>query len=264
MATLVRHCRPLVLLLAGLLLLGACKAELYRDLSAREANEMVAILLDHGIAAERRVDKNGLASVIIDDGRFADAVHLLKSAGYPRETFTNTGEIFANSGMIASPREERARFIFALSQELAESISQIDGVVSARVHIVLPENSPLRQERGRSSAAVFIRHVDRADIGMLVPEIRSLVANGIEGVVYDNVSVALFATPLADRPIIRNGRGSVFGGLLPTNGTFLTWLVIASLVVGIAGFAIALALFVLWRRDNRQTPLVQALRGGLR
>lgn len=165
MGMLARRCRPLGLLLVCLLLVAGCRTELYRDLSAREANEMVAILLDHGITAERRVDKNGLASIIIDDSRFADAVHLLKEAGYPRTTFTNTGEMFSNSSMIASPREERARFVYALSQELAETISQIDGVVTARVHIVLPENSPLRQDRARSSASVFIRHADSADIG---------------------------------------------------------------------------------------------------
>lgn len=261
MATFISPCRPLGLLLACLLVLSACKIELYRDLTAREANEMVAILLDNGIAAERRVDKSGLATVVIDENRFADAVHLLKGAGYPRETFTNTGEVFSNDSMIASPREERARFVYALSQELAETISQIDGVVNARVHLVLPDNSPFRQDRVRSSASVFIRHAESADIGMLVPEIRSLVANGIEGVVYDNVSVALFPTALTDRPSGGNQGTSTLAGLFPTNGTTLNWLMAASLLAGVGGVALAGILYLVWRRTNRQTSLVEAVRG---
>ena len=81
--------------------------------------------------------------------------------------------------------------IFALSQELSRTVSEIDGVVSARVHLVLPENDPLRQQLLPSSASVFIRHRPDMPIGELVPQVKMLVANGVAGLSYDKVSVIL-------------------------------------------------------------------------
>ena len=59
--------------------------------------------------------------------------------------------------------------IFALSQEALASVLEIDGVLSARVHLVLPENDPLRQQLIPSSASVFIRHRSTTPVGNLVP-----------------------------------------------------------------------------------------------
>ena len=81
--------------------------------------------------------------------------------------------------------------IFALSQELSRTVSEIDGVLSARVHLVLPENDPLRQQLVPSSASVFIRHRSDAAVGNLVPQVKMLVANGVAGLSYDKVSVIL-------------------------------------------------------------------------
>jgi type III secretion protein J len=74
---------------------------------------------------------------------------------------------------------------------LSQTISDIDGVLSARVHLVLPENDPLKQRLVPSSASVFIRH--RASVAMndLIPQVKILVANGISGLTYDKVSVVL-------------------------------------------------------------------------
>ena len=81
--------------------------------------------------------------------------------------------------------------IFALSQELSRTVSEIDGVLSARVHLVLPENDPLRQQLVPSSASVFIRHRSNTPVGNLVPQVKMLVANGVAGLSYDKVSVVL-------------------------------------------------------------------------
>ncbi len=107
----------------------------------------------------------------------------------PRQPFKSLGEVFKGSGLVASPVEERARYVYALSEELSRTISDIDGVLSARVHVVLPKNDLLRQDATPSSASVFIRHASNAKLSALLPQIKMLVANSIEGLSYDKVAV---------------------------------------------------------------------------
>ena len=181
--------RALVLLVA--LLLSACEAELYNNLDQRQANEMIATLQQRGIPAQRVPVKGGQYTVVVDKGRFAESIAVLKEAGLPKQEFQNMGQVFKKDGLVSSPMQERAQMIFALSQELSRTVSEIDGVLSARVHLVLPENDPLRQQLVPSSASVFIRHRSNMSVGNLVPQVKMLVANGVAGLSYDKVSVVL-------------------------------------------------------------------------
>jgi len=181
--------RALVLLAA--LLLSACETELYNNLDQRQANEIVATLQQHGIPAQRVVVKGGQYTVVVDKARFADSIAILNEAGLPRQEFQTMGQVFKKDGLVSSPTQERAQMIFALSQELSRTVSEIDGVLSARVHLVLPENDPLRQQLVPSSASVFVRHRSNARVGNLVPQVKMLVANGVAGLAYDKVSVIL-------------------------------------------------------------------------
>lgn len=181
--------RSLALLAA--LLLSACDTELYNNLDQRQANEIVATLQQHGIPAQRVVVKGGQYTVVVDKARFADSIAILNEAGLPKQEFQTMGQVFKKDGLVSSPMQERAQMIFALSQELSRTVSEIDGVLSARVHLVLPENDPLRQQLVPSSASVFIRHRSDAPVGNLVPQVKMLVANGVAGLSYDKVSVIL-------------------------------------------------------------------------
>ena len=181
--------RSLALLAA--LLLSACDTELYNNLDQRQANEIVATLQQHGIPAQRVVVKGGQYTVVVDKARFADSIAILNEAGLPKQEFQTMGQVFKKDGLVSSPMQERAQMIFALSQELSRTVSEIEGVLSARVHLVLPENDPLRQQLVPSSASVFIRHRSDAPVGNLVPQVKMLVANGVAGLSYDKVSVIL-------------------------------------------------------------------------
>jgi len=169
--------------------LCACQSDLYTRLSEVEANEMVALLLRNGISASRAIAKDGTSAVRVEESSFADAVALLNEAGLPKPKFASMGDVFGDTKLISSPTEERARFIYATSQELSKTLSEIDGVISARVHLVLPKSDPLKDEYKPSSASVFIKHEASAAVSSLLPQIKTLVANSIEGLNYDRVSV---------------------------------------------------------------------------
>src|SRR6516225_9127953 len=177
--------RLIVTLIIASVALCACQSDLYTKLSEAEANEMVALLLRNGISASRAIAKDGTSVVRVEDGYFADAVSLLNEAGLPKPKFATMGDVFADTKLISSPTEERARFIYATSQELSKTLSEIDGVISARVHLVLPKNDPLREDYKPSSASVFIKHEAAVSVSPLLPQIKTLVANSIEGLTYD-------------------------------------------------------------------------------
>jgi type III secretion protein J len=181
--------------------LSACNVVLYDNLDQKQANEIVATLFRQGIPAERTVAKNGRYSVTVEEGRFAEAMAILNENGLPKQEFTSLGEVFKNDGIVSSPVQERAQMIYALSQELARTISDIDGVLSSRVHLVLPENDPLRQQLIPSSASVFIRHAANAQIGNLIPQVKMLVANGVAGLSYDKVSVVLIPVDVPQKQV---------------------------------------------------------------
>ena len=177
---------------ALVLLLCACsKQELYSQLSERSANEMVAVLRSAGIDAEKQVH-DGQFSVAAASGDFAQAVRTLSAQGYPRETYDSMGKIFKREGFVSSPLEERARMLHAMSQEISNTLANIDGVVFARVHLTLPEKNPLVDKPSPASASVFIKHRPDKNLAGQVTQIKAIVVNSIEGLAYDNVTVALF------------------------------------------------------------------------
>ena len=187
--------------LLGLLLLAGCKQELYTGLDEREANEIVSTLTRVGIGAERAKSDAAGYQINVEPSDFAAATETLLARGLPREKFQTIGDVFQEKGLINTPLAERARLVFAIDQELSSTISQIDGVISARVHVVLPDTDPMKRNAPPSSASVMVRHVRGAPVAMLAPQIRRLVASSVEGLNYDNVTVTLFeAEPLQSSP----------------------------------------------------------------
>lgn len=179
------------------LFLGGCKTELYGGLEESDANSMLAILLESNIDSEKIPNKKeGNYALNIDDSKIPQAIRLLREHGYPREKIMSMDQMFQKDGLISSPLEERVRFIYALSQSVQETLMQIDGVLIARVHVVLPENNPSQQEAKPSSASVFIKYHPAYDLESMKSEIKLIVEKSIEGLSYDKVSVVMVPAQL--------------------------------------------------------------------
>ncbi|MCM2362738.1 type III secretion system inner membrane ring lipoprotein SctJ [Pseudomonas sp. SR18] len=169
-------------LLAAAFILTGCsdRVELHRQLSEQEANEVIAELADKHIRAQKIPAKDGVV-VAVNANDIGRAVRTLEAAGLPRVARTTLGDTFRKEGVISTPLEERARYIYALSQELEATLSNIDGVIVARVHVVLPERIAPGEPVQPASASVFIKHDPRLDPDNIRARVRRMVASSIPG-----------------------------------------------------------------------------------
>lgn len=248
------------------LTLAACKTELYQGMSQREANEMVAVLARAGISASREQVDATTFRVMVAEADLPAAVDALARVGLPREQFRSLGEIFPGDGLIVSPYEQRVRTMFALNQELSRTISMIDGVVNARVHVVLPDLDLRGQPMNRPSASIVVTHAPGADIEDLGARIRLLVANAVQGLTFREVAVAFF--PVA-------GLGDALGGpeearATPApsahpsiaRGPQARDAPLDTLLVWLGALSLTLAGAVLWLRDRQRARARRVDAGG--
>lgn len=179
------------LLLAVLMAACAPKVELMAAIPESDANEVLGALQNAGITAEKVPGKEGMVGLQIAADQLGRAMELLREKGLPRERFAGMGQVFKKEGLISSPLEERARYLYALTQELSGTLNQIDGVIVARVHVVLPERSTGAEAAVPSSAAVFLKYQEGYDMELVQPLVRRLVINSIPGLTADKLTIVM-------------------------------------------------------------------------
>jgi type III secretion protein J len=181
------------LVVLAAIVLCSCKSELYSRVSEHDANEILATLYAAGVEADKMSGDQKTWSVHVEQRDLQRALQIVAVHGLPREQFANTGDLFKKEGLVSTPSEERIRYIYAVSQELSNTLSQIDGVIAARVHPVIPANDPLASQIRPASASVFIKYRPDANLESMAPAIKNLVMHSIEGLGYENISLTFVA-----------------------------------------------------------------------
>lgn len=161
-------------------------ALLYGKLDDAEAAKVIAALGEANVPYQ--VSRGGGAISVP-----SDKVHQMRmqlaAKGVPRGEGVGF-EIFDKPNFGISDFVQRANYLRAVQGELARTISQVDAIESARVMIVMPENRLLVDNTKKPTASVFIRVRGNTTLPpQNVNAIRFLVANAVEGLVANNVSV---------------------------------------------------------------------------
>jgi type III secretion protein J len=192
------------------LLAGCLKQELQTGLTEPEAQEIIVLLKNHGLEAVRQMsaaDNQAPTWTVSVKGGSQNlflAWKILQENGLPREKSTGLKDVFSSSSLIPTASEEKARLMVGLAGEIRQTLDSVNGVVDARVHIVLPENSPLieKSEWKPTTASVLVKYQGN-QLPLQPEEVKSLVANGIEGLQPANVAV-IFKKVEATQPTPRD------------------------------------------------------------
>lgn len=161
------------------------------------------------------LDSQGVPYELLDGGRIiqvpSSQVHNLRldlaSQGLPSSS--SGWAQFDGQGITSSNFEQQVAYQRAMEGELAKTISSIDGVSSANVHLAIPENDILTND-GKNATASVLLMADGSDISpMQVDSIVNLVSSAIEGLSPDQVSVS----DAAGRVLAAPGEGNGVIGL---------------------------------------------------
>lgn len=197
-----------ILIVLTLWLCGCASREIVSGLDEQDAQEIAVVLKENGLDAQAvraEQDRNALPSWTVKlkggSGNAVAAWRILEENGLPRQKVKGMAEVFSTTGIIPTASEEKARLLMALSGELGRTLKSVQGIVDARVQIVLPENSPLLQsdQRNPTTASVLIKYRG-TQLPLSEDEVKKLVARGIEGLQPDNVGVVFKRRDLVRLP----------------------------------------------------------------
>lgn len=175
--------------LASLLLLASCSKELIGGLNQRDMLDAQLILERAGIHVSAVKGEDGRYALTGPSSESTKVLALLADHGLPRSEHASVVQIFPGTGFVVTPFEQKARLAYALEQQLSQTLSDIEGVAEARVHVVLPEDNGRGLIREQSRASVLIKYRDDADIVAIESKSRALVVNGVRGLSYEDVSI---------------------------------------------------------------------------
>ncbi|KVW73129.1 type III secretion apparatus lipoprotein, YscJ/HrcJ family [Burkholderia ubonensis] len=180
------------LLVITVFLAGCGQAALFDQISESDANEMLSVLGRAGVAAQKGQRSADGWRVQVAPSDVSLALEILNSAGLPRERYKSIGELFPKEGLVSTPIEEHMREIYAISQELSRTISAIDGVITARVHLNIPKQGSSLRNTPPPTASVFVKYRAEVNMQQNVLAIKDLVIGAVKDLDHASVTVALF------------------------------------------------------------------------
>jgi type III secretion protein J len=237
----------------------ACTIPVATDLDEAAANKVVAALGRNGVAADKQRDNEheGRFSVDVGRGDASFALAVMAREELPPRTDPGWSETLGQGSFIPSRSDERAKLLLATAGELQRSLLGISGVISARVHLAVPERDALDTDgpAPAPTASVLLKH-GNATAPLSTLDIQRLVAGAVPGL--DPASVVVVTKAVAE-PVERKGTELVRLGPLTTTRSslpYLRWMI--ACVATLNGCMVAL-LFALWLRGRRSARLRAAL-----
>lgn len=178
----------------ALLAIG-CTSPIAAALEEPDANRVVTALDHVGIDATKEADPQaeGKYRVTVARDDAARALAALAEEELPRPKPHGLLDAVDKGALVPSAASEQAQLVAGMAGELEKTLTSIDGILAARVHLSVPPREPLRDgPREKATASVLLEH--RGTTPPITEDaVRRLVAGGVSGLERENVQVILVA-----------------------------------------------------------------------
>ncbi|WP_170131881.1 flagellar basal-body MS-ring/collar protein FliF [Aquicella lusitana] len=141
----------------GITLYRSISEPIYRPLDYQISQKNMASIadtLEKARISYKIDDRNGLILVPANDIEMARLK--LNAAGIPKDDGFNYSFLNEQNALTNSQFIENARYLRALENEISKTISSIEGVSGARVHIAVPRNNVFADENNKVTASVVL------------------------------------------------------------------------------------------------------------
>lgn len=197
---LTKRFTKFLVLLVFVLAVGCSEVELYQDLGEEDANEILVLLNDNGVKADKKKvirQNETFYAIAVSAEEMSKARSLLLEHHLPRRKELGLTGVYSEKGLIPTPDEQKARYLLALKGEIINSLESLPDVVDADVVLNVPTPDEFASEeakqRLRPTASVILRAKTGVTTDAVITEskIQQFVANAIEGLNPRDVTVII-------------------------------------------------------------------------
>lgn len=174
-------------LLACIFLLAACDEQIVHDLSEPDANKVLSRLSAEDLGAKKIPQSDGRWAIAVRRDKIVPALAFIDSNRVLNQRAVNIPTASKRS-LVPGREEQRFQYERAVAVSIEDSLSAIQGVLEARVHLNLPETDPLFGTRKEDSGSGSVLLVIDSRFSSQDHDIAALVA-GAAGIPAAKVTV---------------------------------------------------------------------------
>jgi type III secretion protein J len=228
---------------------AGCTVPVAGSLDDGQANRIVLALDRAGVGAEKELDPaaEGHYRVMVERDEAPRAITAMRAEDLPTPPSPGLLDSLGKGTLLPSRLAEHAHFLAGLSGELERTLLAVEGMLSARVHVSIPQADPLREgPRVKATASVLLQHRG-ATPPIDAHEVKRIVAGAAPGLSPEDVAVVMVPRApgaAADRALSR------LGPITATRGSVSLLRMVTAGIVMVA-LALLVAVLVLWSRLRR-------------
>ena len=233
------------------LTLFSCKETIVHDLSEQEVNNLLTVLSNVGLSADRTRQADGKWSLGVDNSEKILALKFLQEKRLFKKSLRTPVK---QKGLMTSREDQRFYYERNLSAEIENTLLSIEGVLEARIHMNLPARDPLfghkTEKNSKGTASVLLIAFKGCELNK--KDIANLVS-GASGISVEEISVMVHRQAKIENNLAKSLEDNIEGVFLGASNFNL--FNSKSLILSILAILIIIVFYIVKRIFLRKSRL---------